>query len=63
MSPPDVRGVAQALVNHPTVNRARLSLYVANDRQETFFDTRDPTGRPISVSFYSFWVPLGFTWV
>jgi len=60
--PPNVRRVAQALVHRPTVNRARLLLYVANDCEETFSGTRDAIGPPIS-SFYSFWVLLGFTWV
>ena len=68
MSPPDVRGVAQALVNHPTVNRARLSLYVANDRQETFLTRgtlRVALSPYLSIHFGSHWVLRGFrdTWV
>jgi len=71
MSWPDVRSVAQALVNHPTANRARLSLYVANDRGETFLTRGILLGRPISASphlsihFGFHWVLRGFrdTWV
>lgn len=63
-----MRCVAQALVNHPTVNRARLSPYVANDHEETFLTRGTPTGSPspyLSIHFGFYSVLRGFrdSWV